>query len=191
MAEGVFIAVVGPSGVGKDSILEGARAELADNESFHFVTRTISRPADAGGEAHIAVSAEEFILLKDAGQFCLSWEAHGLYYGISQDVCDLLASGTNVIGNISRKQVGVLSQVFDRSVVIEITASEETIYGRLKARGRESAAEIAKRATRDVGGGWRDNAEVYQVSNDDTLPAAVEAFVNIAISLSSETDLLA
>ena len=50
---GCLIAVVGASGVGKDSLMEGARQMLSD---CHFVQRIITRPADAGAEDHIAAS---------------------------------------------------------------------------------------------------------------------------------------
>ncbi|TPW05570.1 MAG: phnN,nitR, partial [Alphaproteobacteria bacterium] len=55
---GVLILVVGPSGVGKDSMIEGARAALADDPDVVFVRRDITRAVDAGGEQHHAVDDE-------------------------------------------------------------------------------------------------------------------------------------
>ena len=53
---GVFFFVVGPSGVGKDTLIDGAKAALRDDARYVFATRTITRPAGAPGEAHVGVS---------------------------------------------------------------------------------------------------------------------------------------
>ena len=82
--DAMLVLVVGPSGAGKDTLLEAARQALADDPRFRFVRRVITRPADAGGEAHEAVTAEEFA----AREFALQWQAHGLSYGIPADAIE-------------------------------------------------------------------------------------------------------
>ena len=70
-APGTLFLIVGPSGAGKDTLLDGAREALAGDQRYHFARRTITRPADAGGEAHTEVTSAEFTRLKDAGTFGL------------------------------------------------------------------------------------------------------------------------
>ena len=98
----MLIAVVGPSGAGKDTLMGGARAALAQDTRFRFVRRAITRPAEAGGEDHEALNASAFAARQEAGGFALFWEAHGLSYGIPSDIEADLAARRVVIANLSR-----------------------------------------------------------------------------------------
>lgn len=141
----MLILVVGPSGAGKDTLLNAAKAALSDDPSIRFVRRVITRPAEAGGEDHEPVNADEF----DHRDHALRWEAHGLHYGIPADIADDIARGVTVVANVSRS---VIRQAADRypTRVIEITAPPAVLAQRLAARGREDAADIAARLARTV-----------------------------------------
>ena len=77
-----FIYVMGPSGAGKDSVLARARALISPDFPVAFAHRYITRPADAGGENHVALSEAEFERLRALGLFVFHWTAHGFRYGI-------------------------------------------------------------------------------------------------------------
>lgn len=143
----MLVAVVGPSGAGKDTLMAGARARLAGDARFLFVQRSITRPAGAGGEDHAPVTREEFERARAAGAFALWWEAHGLLYGIPRAVEAAMDAGRVAVANLSR---GVLDHAAARYAlrVLEITAPPELLAARLTARGREGAADRAARAAR-------------------------------------------
>ena len=166
----MLVLVVGPSGAGKDSLLDAARAALADDPRYRFVRRAITRPAEAGGEAHEALTAAEFA----ARNFALRWRAHGLDYGIPEDIEADLASGRIVIANVSRAVIADAASRFPVRV-IAVTAPAAILAARLAGRGRETAADIAARLARDVT--LPDGVPVETVMNDLTLADGVARFL--------------
>lgn len=175
-ARGKLFLIVGRSGVGKDSVLDGARIALADEKEFTFARRTITRAADAGGEEFNAVSAEEFASLVEARKFFAHWQAHGLSYGLPASLLNELNEGRHVIANVSRAAVPEIIQFYSGSIIIEITASLDTIASRLKIRNRETEAEIAARISRTVPD-YPDSAHIIRISNEAKLDDAVGQFV--------------
>ena len=169
MKAGRLIAVVGPSGVGKDSVMEGLAAA---DPSLHLVRRTITRAPELGGEDYDAVSVEKFNELVAAGHFAVHWGAHDLQYGIPASVRTVLAGGQDCLANFSRSALVAGDAAFAHFCVLNITARPETLTLRLTARSRESAEQIAKRlaqATKPLPGGLK----VMSTSNDGPLEDTV------------------
>lgn len=147
---GALVLVVGPSGAGKDALMEGARGALADDRRFRFARRLITRPALAGAEDHDSCDEAGFVAARARGELALSWAAHGLHYGIPARELAGIAGGEVVIANISRGAIGATEALAERVVVVEITAPAAILAKRLAARGRESEADIAKRLSREA-----------------------------------------
>lgn len=168
---GLLVLVVGPSGVGKDTLIDAARAALADDPGVVFPRREITRPADAGGEDHQAVTVDAFRSRRATGGYALTWEAHGLGYGVPVAILDDLAAGRTVVVNVSR---GVVDQarLLARVRVLSLTVPAEVLRLRLAARGRESAAEIDARVDR-AGAVQVDGPDVVTIVNDDSVETAV------------------
>ncbi len=166
----MLILIVGPSGAGKDVLMNGARAALADDHRFRFVRRVITRPGDMGEEAHESVTEQAFELRREAGDFVLTWRAHGLHYGIPADITMDLARGRVVIVNVSRAVVAEAAARFPVSV-IEVSAPASILARRLAARGREDAVDVARRLSRSIELPLPVDRET--VMNDGTVEAGV------------------
>lgn len=148
---GVFIAVVGPSGAGKDTLIRLAgdmlRSRPAGADTL-FARRVITREADASLEDHDTMDAAGFAAAEDAGKFAVTWTAHGLSYGLPAEVDGAIAAGGVVVANGSRAALPVLAGHFENLVVVQVTAPRELLAERLAARGRESRDEILARLGR-------------------------------------------
>lgn len=176
--EGSLIYVMGPSGAGKDSVLGRARALLTPEAPVVFAHRYITRPADTGGENHVAVTRAEFAMRRAYGLFAYHWDAHGNDYGVGREIHDWRAAGLTVVVSGSRDHFlrtgGLDSQV--RPVLI--TAPADRLKQRLAGRGRETSNEAEKRLQR---------AEAYEIDdprlvtivNDGALDEAAAAFVRL------------
>jgi ribose 1,5-bisphosphokinase len=173
---GLLVVVVGPSGAGKDTLMNIAAEHFAGRADVHFVRRVITRDREAGNEDHLSVSEGDFDAMKRAGGFAVSWDAHGLKYGIPDAVRQELAQGHLVIANGSRSALHLFKDAFPRLKVLNIIARPEVLAERLIARGRETREDIMKRLERSsltVQGSY----DVADIDNSGALETAAETIV--------------
>ena len=187
LAAGTMVVVVGPSGAGKDSVMSYAARHFAEEARVRFVRRVITRPADAGGEAHEAIDTEGFREREAAGGFAVSWDAHGLCYGIPRDTLDYLAAGATLVANGSRSALPAFANAYPRLKVVLVTARPDILASRLASRGRESAQAIASRLERAVPE-IVVAADTVVIDNSGALEEAGEAFVSLLASALAHTD---
>ncbi len=138
--------MVGPSGAGKDSLIQAAAETLAGNPSYVIAHRAITRPADIAREDHEPVSIEEFRARVKRDEFMLSWNIYDTHYGIPLSYDEDLTDGRHVIVNASRTVVGLAMTDFAPARVIQITAPREVLEARLRARAdpATAAARLAR-----------------------------------------------
>jgi thymidine phosphorylase len=177
MREGTLFWVVGASGVGKDTLLNGARAVLAADSRFIFAQRVITRADTTGAEGHRFVPEPEFCKLRDAGHFLVDWSAHGLHYGLPRELAGDLKAGCNVVANGSRAAVSAIAGRVANLIVVEITAAPERIAARLRARGREDRREITARLERATPP-FPNGVEALQIANDSDLDSGIAKLVS-------------
>lgn len=167
---GCLVLIVGPSGAGKDTLIAYARAKLAGHPRVHFARRIITRPAEPAFEDHITVTEQEFRDMRAKGCFALSWDAHGLNYGIPAEVDARIAAGQVIVTNGSRSVIGAARQRYRDVLVVRVMAPPGLLAERLSRRGRETQPEIVQRLARYSYG--NDRGESIEITNDDTPEAA-------------------
>lgn len=173
---GTLYLVVGPSGVGKDTLIDGAREALSGETNVVFARRVITRQSDAGGENHEYASDGQFETRRGSGDFMLDWEAHGFKYAIPASYYGHLDGGRSVIANVSRSVIKTAIANCAPAVVLEISASPDILADRLKHRKRETEAEIRKRLSRQAAM-IPETANKVKILNDGTPQDAVAEFI--------------
>lgn len=177
-ASGTIVVVVGPSGAGKDTIIDYARACLKGDGNFSFVRRYITRSQNAGGEDHAAVDHARFSDLAADGQLALHWQAHGLFYGIPSSTLELISQGKVLIANGSRSAIPLFREVYgDGLRIVNVTAPKDVLAARLSARGRETAESVLQRLERSIDGTDHEQSDLV-IINDGPVSEAGDQFVD-------------
>ncbi|GAB4359212.1 MAG: phosphonate metabolism protein/1,5-bisphosphokinase (PRPP-forming) PhnN [Oricola sp.] len=176
--QGCFVAVVGPSGAGKDTLINWVRPRLAGEGRVMFVRRAVTRAADGRTEDHDSLDRESFAIEEEAGRYAVCWEAHGLRYGIPAGALHHVEKGGIAIANGSRRALGDIEVAFGNLLVVNLTVERAVLSKRLAARGRETAEEIARRLDRSkeaLPAGCRS----VEIDNSGPIERAGEAFLDL------------
>jgi ribose 1,5-bisphosphokinase len=174
---GTLIALVGPSGAGKDSLIAGARRHFHRNPAIGFVRRIITRPHDVH-EDHEPVTSEQFARMEAEGAFALSWRANGLAYGLPATISHDLERGHVLVANLSREAVPALRARVARPLVVHVTANAQVLGDRLARRSRESRAEQEARLARALLLDSSVDADV-RIENDGALELAQSRLIDL------------
>lgn len=146
--KGRLVYLMGPSGSGKDSLIDAARDALVQLNCV-VARRVITRSAESVGEAALGVSVEEFADRVCAGAFAMNWSANGLDYGIPAEIDQWLAQGRHVLVNGSRGYLPQAQQRYPTLIPVLLTVRSDVLRQRLMSRGREGAEEIEARLARN------------------------------------------
>ena len=183
MQTGRLVYVMGPSGSGKDSVLEYARRHpLLQQAPIHFARRYITRPAASGGENHIPLSREEFRMFLRRGAFALHWESHGNLYGIDRSIDERISEGAVVVINGARRRLDAAVDRYHSLLPVEIRTSAAILEKRLRHRGRESEEDIAARL-QDAERYTCDHPALVCIENSGPLEEAGEELAHVLRSM--------
>ncbi|UZE33402.1 phosphonate metabolism protein/1,5-bisphosphokinase (PRPP-forming) PhnN [Pseudomonas sp. B21-059] len=178
---GRLIYLMGPSGAGKDSLIDAARQPLSAL-GCEVVRRVITRSAESVGEEAQEVTVEEFERRVARGDFALFWRANGLGYGIPVQIDTWLAQGRNVLINGSRGHLPQARERYPDLVPIVLMVDTEVLRRRLLRRGRESLPEIERRLQRNeqfASSAWLDDEQVVRLDNSCELTITLEHLLAI------------
>lgn len=168
--------IIGPSGAGKDSLIEYIRQRCTSQSGIAVAHRYITRNPDAGGENHVALSKDEFIYRKKSGLFAMDWHRHETHYGIGIEVEHWLLAGMHVVVNGSRSYLPEAEKRFENLCPIFVHVDIKVLRERLLSRGRESVAQIEKRLAkaREDESYYLSRDTILKVENNGSLAEAGE-----------------
>jgi guanylate kinase len=145
-AGALLVIVSGPSGVGKDTVIDAMRRLPAAADYHYVVTCTTRerRPYEVDGVHYHFLEPEEFERLRDSGGLLEATLVHGNWYGTPrEDVRRALQEGLDVILKIDVQGAAVVKQkVPEALLVFLVPPSAEDLFGRLQARATETADEL-------------------------------------------------
>ena len=136
----LLIVLSGPSGVGKDSVLQ----RMKERElPFHFVVTATTRgirPNEISGKDYFFVSNDEFARMIETGELLEYALVYDDYKGIpKQQVRDALASGKDVVMRIDVQGAATIRKLVPGALLIFLsTESEEAMVARLQGRKTET-----------------------------------------------------
>jgi guanylate kinase len=146
-APGALLVIIsGPSGVGKDTIIDAIRMRPHERDYHYVVTCTTRarRPGEVDGVDYHFLEHETFEAWRKAGEFLEANEVHGNWYGTPRgQVRQALAAGKDVILKIDVQGAQVVKEkVPDALLVFIVPPSLEDLFHRLRSRATESADEL-------------------------------------------------
>ena len=184
---GQLVVISSPSGGGKGTLIPPARKRLKGFGMTISQTTRSPRPGEEHGREYFFVSREQFLEMKAAKQFVESAEVHGNFYGTSYAELErVLGDGHNVLLEIDIQGALQIKERYPDSYLIFIMPpSLEVLEERLRGRGTESAADLAKRlaaAPKEMKAGedFFDHIVINDVVEDavSRLVAVIEYCVN-------------
>jgi guanylate kinase len=149
-ANGALLVIIsGPSGVGKDTIIDALRRRHHDPEYHYVVTCTTraKRPGEVDGVDYIFLDRATFAARRKAGEFLEANDVHGNWYGTPRSqVREALAEGRDVILKIDVQGAQVVKEKIPGVLLIFlIPPSLEDLFQRLLSRATETADELELR----------------------------------------------
>lgn len=175
-AQGTLYVISAPSGAGKTSL---ARALLERMEGVTFSvshTTRAPRPGERDGVDYHFVDREAFRAMVDQGEFLEHAQVFDHYYGTARSsVVEALAAGLDVVLDIDWQGARQVRAAMPQALsVFVLPPSREALERRLRGRGQDDDAVIARR----MADAQRECAHYeeydYMVVNDDFDTALAE-----------------
>lgn len=172
---GTLFIVAAPSGAGKSSLVNA----LLEREpgivlSISHTTRP-PRPNDKDGIHYHFVKRAEFELLIDKGAFLEHAEVFGNLYGTSRaTIAERFAAGHDVLLEIDWQGAQQVRQKLPCVSIFILPPSREELLRRLRSRGSDSEAVIARRTAEARAEMVHCREFDYIIVNDDFATALAE-----------------
>jgi guanylate kinase len=146
-AQGAMLVIIsGPSGVGKDTIIDALKRRSHDPDYHYVVTSTTraKRPGEVDGVDYHFLDRATFAQLRADGAFLEANKVHGNWYGTPRgQVREMLGEGRDVILKIDVQGAQVVKEKIPEALLVFlIPPSLEDLFQRLRSRATETADEL-------------------------------------------------
>jgi len=184
-AEPMLIVISGPSGVGKDTVLQRMKER---NLPFHFVVTATTRPpraTEVDGVDYFFVTRDEFARMIDEDELLEYAIVYTDYKGIPKSqVRQALESGKDVIMRIDVQGAETIRKLCPEALLIFLTTqNQEELVARLHERKTESADGLSLRiATARQELKRIEQFDYVVINQDDQLDTTVDIIVSIILA---------
>jgi len=142
--EPLLMVISGPSGIGKDTVVDGLKAR---NLPFHFVITATSRAPrenEVHGRDYFFYSKEKFEEMIAAGEFLEHAWVYSAYKGVPKfQVQEALDSGEDVVMRLDVQGAETVHKLCPDAILVFLTAeTKEAWLQRLKNRRSETDEEL-------------------------------------------------
>ena len=181
-AEPLLVVISGPSGVGKDTVLDHMKQR---GLPFHFVvtaTTRLIRPGEVEGEDYFFVKEQEFLDMIDRGELIEHALVYNDHKGVPrQQIREAMDSGQDVVMRVDVQGAKTIRALAPEALLIFLTAgNEEELERRLRKRRTESEADLRLRlATAKEELGYLEIFDYAVLNADSQVEGAVDTILAI------------
>ena len=181
-AEPLLVVISGPSGVGKDTVLDRMKQR---GLPFHFVVTATTRPRRPGeveGEDYFFVGEQEFLDMIEKGELIEHALVYNDHKGVPrQQIRAAMESGQDVVRRVDVQGAKTIQSLAPEALLIFLTArDEDELSRRLRKRRTESEADLKLRleaAKEELG--YLDIFDYVVLNADSTVETAVDTILAI------------
>ncbi len=184
-AEPLLVVISGPSGVGKDTVLNQMKQR---GLPFHFVVTATTRPIRPGeveGEDYFFVEEQEFLDMIDRGELIEHALVYNDHKGVPrQQIREAMDSGQDVVMRVDVQGAKTIRALAPEALLIFLTAgNEEELERRLRKRRTESEADLRLRlATAKEELGYLEIFDYAVLNADSQVEGAVDTILAIIVA---------
>lgn len=175
--KGRLVLFSGPSGVGKDTLLEILYKKLPELKHSVSVTTREKRSTEIEGRDYYFIGVDRFHEMLENGEV-LEYNKYGTHYYATpkKPIDNWLKSGSDVILKIDVNGTENVKRIYKKRCIsiFILPPSIEELKNRLKSRGTESEEDFNSRMQIAIDEIERSSEYDYRVVNDDLDKAAEE-----------------
>jgi guanylate kinase len=182
----LLVVLSGPSGVGKDTVMERLHDVLPDLHYAVTATTRAPRPGETEGKSYYFLTKDQYDAMLDRGELLAPARVHGNWYGAPlQPVRAAFSQGKDVLLKIDVQGAIAVRRRIPQAVFLFLAPpSPEHLVERLGSRRTESRQELARRvrhAAYEMA--QMPHYDYCVVNHDDDLEQTV---ANVACVISAE-----